>query len=463
MNLNFEKTQNTKVYKVFLFLSLFTLFSNLFFSHAIEYSGFGGKPAFPREDNPRTESIFIHTADPGKIIDEGVRVINNTNETKTFVVYAADYTKSTDGGFACKQYSQDKKGIGNWVVLEKEEITIDSMSEETIPFTINIPEDVEVGEHNGCILIQEKKPASEAAGISISVRTGLRIAITIPGEIIRKLSLSGISVIRKGLDKLTLNLNVSNTGNVSIDTDVKVRVSNLLNKEIITFGGEYPIFRNDTAAYNYDIKSPTFGSIYKAKGIITYDGNAAAVIGETGSRNPITIETRPIYFLVFPTLKGLAIILSSIFFFIFLLLKTLIKRKRQKWIMKNWAQYKARKGDDINSLSDKFSVNWKILAKTNKLKAPYIIKSGDVLKVPPKMVGNGKLAAKNTKKSSKETIEIKTPRKVTPKNNVKEKPKLKNNPTVKAKTKPKTFTKPKSSINKEPPAEPQVDEISSIV
>lgn len=32
---------------------------------AIEYGGFGGRPAFPREDNARTESIFIHTLEPG--------------------------------------------------------------------------------------------------------------------------------------------------------------------------------------------------------------------------------------------------------------------------------------------------------------------------------------------------------------------------------------------------------------
>lgn len=34
--------------------------------HAIEYGGSGGKPAYPRPDNKRTESIFIHTLEPGQ-------------------------------------------------------------------------------------------------------------------------------------------------------------------------------------------------------------------------------------------------------------------------------------------------------------------------------------------------------------------------------------------------------------
>lgn len=40
------------------------------FVSAIEYGGFGGRPAFPREDNARTESIFIHTLDPGAVQKE---------------------------------------------------------------------------------------------------------------------------------------------------------------------------------------------------------------------------------------------------------------------------------------------------------------------------------------------------------------------------------------------------------
>ncbi|MBW6441699.1 LysM peptidoglycan-binding domain-containing protein [Patescibacteria group bacterium] len=451
MNLNAKRTLNINLYRLISILVSFILFSNILFSRAIEYSGFGGKPAFPREDNPRTESIFVHTVNPGEIVEEGVRVVNNTNETKTFVVYAADYTRSTDGGFACRQYSQDKNGVGSWINLETEEITVDSMSEETIPFEIAIPEDVEVGEHNGCILIQEKKPSSEAAGISISIRTGLRVAITIPGEIIRKLSLSNILVIRKALDKINLNLSVKNTGNVSIDTDVRVGVYNLFGKEIITFGGQYPIFRNDEATYNYNVKSPTFGSIYKAKGVVTYDGNAGTEIGNEVYANPITIETRPVYFLVYPTLKGIAIILISVFALIFLLLKTFIRRKRKKWIMNNWVQYKAKRNDDINSLSEKYDVNWKILAKTNKLKEPYIIKSGDILKVPPK--------AKETedKKSVKKSDGTKNSR------NVKTRNSLKENTKTGGKSKPKSSSKPKPVVKKDPSTEPKVDEVSSIV
>ena len=83
------------------------------------------------------------------------------------------------------------------------------------------------------------------------------------------------------------------------------------------------------------------------------------------------------------------------------------------------------------------------------------------------MVGNGKIAVKNLKKSDKETVENRNPRKTTLKINLKEKPKEINKPKAetkpKSKPKPKTFTKSKPAVNKEPPSKPSVDEISSII
>ena len=32
------------------------------------FGSVGGRPAFPRDDNPRTKSIFVHTIEPGQTI-----------------------------------------------------------------------------------------------------------------------------------------------------------------------------------------------------------------------------------------------------------------------------------------------------------------------------------------------------------------------------------------------------------
>lgn len=85
------------MHKSLLFQRLVVVFLFLFFqsSFAIEYGGFGGRPAYPRADNPRTESIFVHTLEPGAVQKEGITVINNSSESKTVLIYAADSTPST--------------------------------------------------------------------------------------------------------------------------------------------------------------------------------------------------------------------------------------------------------------------------------------------------------------------------------------------------------------------------------
>ena len=127
---------------------------------AIEYGGIGGRPAYPDENNERTESIFIYESAPGTIEEDGIVVVNNTAETKTILVYATDTTPSSGGGFACKQYAEEITDIGTWFKLEKNEVTLPAGKNEIIPFTVSIPSDVSVGEHDACLVVQEKKEAS---------------------------------------------------------------------------------------------------------------------------------------------------------------------------------------------------------------------------------------------------------------------------------------------------------------
>lgn len=124
---------------------------------AIEYGGVGGRPAYPQPGNPRTDSIFIHTLEPGTEQKEGVRIVNNTKEIKTLILYASDSTPSTGGSFACEQFSEPKDDVGAWITLDKKEVTLEPATNVIVPFVISVPENADVGEHNGCILIQEKK------------------------------------------------------------------------------------------------------------------------------------------------------------------------------------------------------------------------------------------------------------------------------------------------------------------
>lgn len=72
-------------------------------------------------------------------------------------------------------------------------------------------------------MIQEKKdkPEEGQSGMSLSVRTGIRVAITIPGDLKRELKIAGFT-LEKTATVFTLHPKVTNTGNVSIDAEANV-------------------------------------------------------------------------------------------------------------------------------------------------------------------------------------------------------------------------------------------------
>lgn len=45
-------------------------------------------------------------------------------------------------------------------------------------------------------------------------------------------------------------------------------------------------------------------------------------------------------------------------------------------------EYKVQKGDTLFNISQKFNINWTTLATLNNLKSPFVLKPGQIIKVP---------------------------------------------------------------------------------
>lgn len=370
----------------------FIIFSILFFVifsgsvFAGEYATFGGRPAFPRSDNPRSQSIFVHTLKPGDIKEEGVLMVNNTPEAKIIMVYGVDSELSSGGSFACAQFSQTKKDVGAWINLEKSEITLEPHTQEVIPFTINVPQNAEVGEHNGCIVTQEKidKPDENQSGATFAMRSGLRVVITVPGELQRKLEIAGFGVTPREDGGFLLQPVVKNLGNVSIDSEIKVLTKYFFGLTAAEHGGKFPIMRGETSSWNFEFKKPFWGGWFSSNFIVEYDANPEAGVGVLSGKPLTSLKGTTVWFFSFPTNEALAIEITIFLFILFCIFLVCILFKRKKWIKKNWVTHTVRSGSDLNSLAKHFDVSWKLLAKVNKLEPPYVLKSGQKIKVPPR-------------------------------------------------------------------------------
>lgn len=237
--------------------------------------GIGGRPANPDPDNPRTQSIFLYTLNPGDSKTDQIFLSNGGDSEETVRLYTVDGVVTNTGSYTCEQESEERDGVGSWVKLAQEEVTLAAKATMNLDFTVTIPEGVDVGEHNGCIAIQKRDDPGEVTGnLRIHTRQAVRMAIVVPGEIHRKVEIDSFSATThlKGQDYEVV---LKNSGNVSADVDLKVRLKDVFGNTVYMNGGQQPVLADKSLQLNYqgDYR-PFFGGWYVASVDIAYDKRA---------------------------------------------------------------------------------------------------------------------------------------------------------------------------------------------
>ncbi len=366
-----------------LFLGILVSSLGLGLTANAEGGNIGGKPANPDAKKPRTSTIFIKTVEPGESAEDGVEVINNTDAEKVIQIYSVDSVRSSGGAFACAQASEAKKDVGAWVKLEEDEVKLLAGQKKVVKFNVNAPLGADVGEHNGCIVLQEKADPEFQEGIALNFRTAIRVAVLIPGDIIKELNGSGISVASKK-KTVEVKAKVKSKSNVSLDAEIDVRLEGILFGSKQAQSNTFPVLSKEESEWNFEFKKPFWGGFYKAGFGVSYNGDTNAVLGEeTSSTNLKRVEgpTKVVFLWPHPYALGIELL-------VLILLVTIIGYTPKKIIEKKkikslWQSYTVKKGDTLEGIAEPRNIGWKKLAKVNKIKAPYVLVEGSELKVPP--------------------------------------------------------------------------------
>jgi len=436
-------------------------------ANAAEYGQVSGQPANPNPDVQNSSAWFIYDLAPGENLQDAVIVSNNAEDTLGVLVYAADTTPSSSGGFALKQVSEDKVGVGSWVRFYPEEIpnafktlfegedndilklcdaseeelteknedlseddfselkkwcegvesidkTFDAKEEQTIPFLFRVPEGTDVGEHTGGILIQKKFAEDrEGGGAQITTRVGVRIYETVPGDIVKDLSLEKFTVEQKfddiamitatGEDKekvYVVTTEVKNNGNVSIEHKNNIIIRDEKTGQEETIERSFHALKNDTFIASYQWTPPHNGTFTFRPEIIysNADDNEQMIKAEA-----ISVSVMPLQEIAIGTALVLIIGLT-------ILIVWLVRKK--KYGGKNWVEHEVQIGENITMLAQSYGIDWKVLAKTNHIKAPYFLTPGDVITVPQTgkgaKSGTAAVAGKTAKKKTAKQVKKET-------------------------------------------------------
>lgn len=345
---------------------------------AVEQGGLGGKPANPKDNNSRSQSIFVHNLKPGAQAVDGIEVINNTDKTKNVLVYAVDSQTSSDGAFACAQAADKPLSVGTWVAMSKSELSLAPGEKQVVDFVVKVPDNATPGEHNGCIVIQdtERQTAAGSNGIVLSLRSAIRLVVTVPGQIQKGLVFIGLGTQAKDEQKLLLSTALKNNGNVSLDTLVDVKLIYPIGFTAARVGGSFPILSSSEGRFNFEAERPFWGGWYRLTATAKYNDNPGVSIGEG---NPNASVKRSSWIFVTPqpiaaAIEGAVLVLAVIAAYLFV-----SRRLAHKKAMKSATLHRVESGEDLHSIAQKYGMSWKQLARLNGLKAPYSLKPGQRL------------------------------------------------------------------------------------
>jgi len=366
-----------------LLLQTFILLSLAFASQPVSAAGFSVTPSDP------TQRLFNLEVKPGEKKDASVEIENVSDSPITVSVYGADGTQSNQGTFALTTKSSEQRHIGLWTKVAEDTVTIEARQRKEVGFTVSVPADATPGTYSGGIAVEEGNsgknalaPANGGNAISISARIVVKLFVTVPGEKINSYEWTGFT-FTPAYDATpgTFNLSYKNTGNTIITVTQDITVKG--------FPGKEESFKLPTATLlqgsTVDIpvkwdKEPFFG-FYTATATVVFSEyditSNTSVNGKSETKDisvyvPLKLDTNEGKLTVAVAAVLLILLILLVISFI---LKMSFRRK--------CVPYDVVQGETITSIAEKCKVNWKKLAKVNRLKPPYTLKAGQKIIAPP--------------------------------------------------------------------------------
>lgn len=334
-------------------------------------------PPYDRQFNLETEAGSKQSA--------SILVKNLGNAPITLTLYGVDATQSAQGTFALTTRSAEQRHVGKWITFEKTEITVPPGEEIPVPFIIEVPASATPGSYAGGIAVEDagkNGPAvaeTEASSVKISSRFIVKIFLSVPGEKRHQYEWRDFRYSYSGEDShARFTFDVSNTGNTIVMVDPKVELDGFpaLKQPVI----ELPTatIQPGTGSQLIELRmleDPPFG-FYWATGSLTFselDIVKNEKINTVTETRQITINLTPWYFIVIILVVLLALTLTPIIYYF-----------RLRAYRKKCTEYTVSAGDTILSVAEKAGVDWKRVAKLNKLKPPYTLAANTKLIIPPK-------------------------------------------------------------------------------
>ncbi len=266
---------------------------------------FSLRPAQSDPARPATKGYFILDTMPGRVIDDRVVVINSGTTAGTVRLFAVDAVTGQNGGASFPDDAAPRRDVGNWIRLDRAELTLQPGEEQTVAFTVTIPADATAGQHLGGLVALDTVVKQGAAGtlrIDTQNRMVTAVQVNLPGQAVEQLTVGGVSTGGPEGKQLLL-LDLRNAGNTMIKPvgslvvtdaggatvqDLPLKLDTFLPGDAI----QYPVAvqRQALGAGQYHAK---VGLTYGTNGVTSYEGDFSITAAQVAQVFPSSAPLAP--------------------------------------------------------------------------------------------------------------------------------------------------------------------------
>ncbi len=261
---------------------------------------------------------FELTGNPGEVIENYIKVGNPSQKNKVSIIITVEDIAPTGeaGHVVVRGADTQTYSLASWIKCEPEELDLEPGGQQTVKFTITIPENAEPGGHYGTVIAGAKVVSGpKGTGATIVPRVGTLVLLTVPGEAKESLRVEEFSLSQNYFDQgpIPFLVKFENLGTVHLKPSAIITITDIWGKKV----SEIPLTQKNVLPGAIR----KFEASWNEKWLL--GGKYIATLSGTYGQRDVPLESQVITFWAFPWKLALGILLVIIFFVL----------TRKRWII----------------------------------------------------------------------------------------------------------------------------------
>ncbi len=330
-------------------------------------------------------SWFIYEVDPGDSFKDIMMITNNSDHEQTVEVMAVDAEATASGAFALKSTQGEQLNVGQWLSVEDSVITLESGERKYFQFLVEIPDGIPPGDYAGGLVIipyeEEEADAASGTGIKTVISVGVRVYVTVSGEVDFDFLWDQYQHSKNVDGEHVFDYQFSNDGNVAVESTGVMRLESAFFDSVEIPLSSGVVYAGESIEPLVAWKNPfPFGPV-KATTIVDYSrSNVVGALSDESMMAWSGTYEESLNFWVVPYFE----LLLTLFVFMGTFGVTYFRTHRVQKFKASCTAYASPVDESLTTIATRYGAPWKLLAKVNGLKFPFMVARGQTILVPNK-------------------------------------------------------------------------------